>query len=129
MPHLTHLVRWEVLTANALAHRKPSELCSGLREWARSQFRRIPPTLKQFSHEVQLLSEGSNLVSALSRYENKTERREVEQLSRAAGPGSVRERLQAAEPHYRAVHRSNMRTPAEARLNLRIGAGPGRRWR
>jgi hypothetical protein len=38
------------------------------------------------------------------------------------GSGPVRARLQAAVPHYGVVHQSEMRTPAEIRLNLRIGS-------
>lgn len=41
----------------------------------------------------------------------------------ATGPGPVRDRLQAAEPHFRVVHSSEMRTPAEVRLTMRIGSG------
>jgi hypothetical protein len=39
------------------------------------------------------------------------------------GPGPVRARLQAAEPHFGVVHRSKMRTRAEEHLRLRIGSG------
>jgi hypothetical protein len=39
------------------------------------------------------------------------------------GSGPVRARLQATVPHYGVVHQSEMRTPAEIRLNLRIGSG------
>ncbi|HXB66432.1 MAG TPA: hypothetical protein VNV42_16325 [Solirubrobacteraceae bacterium] len=41
----------------------------------------------------------------------------------ATGSGPVRARLQAAEPHFGVVHESQMRTPAEERLRMRIGAG------
>jgi len=41
----------------------------------------------------------------------------------ATGPGPVRVRLQAAAPHFGAAFDSKMRTPAEERLRLRIGAG------
>lgn len=82
MPRLTDLVQREVLATSALAHHKLPELCSDLREWARSRFQHVPPTLRQFSHEVKPFSEGSSLLSALSKYESTTERREVEQLGR-----------------------------------------------
>jgi hypothetical protein len=39
------------------------------------------------------------------------------------GPGPIHARLQAAALHYGVVHQSEMRTPAEVRLNLRIGSG------
>ena len=39
------------------------------------------------------------------------------------GLGSVRARLQAAEPHFGVVCESKMRTPAEEHLRLRIGSG------
>ena len=39
------------------------------------------------------------------------------------GPGPVRARLQAAVPYYGVVHQSEMKTPAQVRLNLRIGSG------
>jgi hypothetical protein len=39
------------------------------------------------------------------------------------GPGPIRTRLQAAERHFSVVFQSEMRTPAEERLRLRIGAG------
>lgn len=81
-PHLTHLVQQEILADSVLAHRKLPELCSDLREWARGGFQRVPPTLQQFSHEVQPYSEGSSLLSALHKYESTTDRREAEQLSR-----------------------------------------------
>jgi hypothetical protein len=41
----------------------------------------------------------------------------------ATGPGPVRARLQAAEPHFGVVHERKMRTPAEEHLRMRIGAG------
>jgi hypothetical protein len=41
----------------------------------------------------------------------------------ATGSGQVRTRLQAAEPHFGVVFESEMRTPAEKHLRLRIGAG------
>jgi hypothetical protein len=41
----------------------------------------------------------------------------------ATGPGPVRARLQAAEPHFGVVHESKMRTRAEEHLRLRIGSG------
>jgi hypothetical protein len=41
----------------------------------------------------------------------------------ATGPGPVRVRLQAAEPHFGLIFESEMRTPAEKHLRLRIGAG------
>jgi hypothetical protein len=41
----------------------------------------------------------------------------------ATGPGQVRTRLQAAEPHFGVVFESEIRTPAEKHLRLRIGAG------
>jgi hypothetical protein len=81
-PRLTHLVRREVIKANAVAHRKLPNLCSGLREWARSRFQQVPPVLKQFIHEVAAFSEGSSVLNALSKYESWTERREVERLGR-----------------------------------------------
>jgi hypothetical protein len=39
------------------------------------------------------------------------------------GPGPVRTRLQAAEPHFGIVFQSEMRTRAQEHLRLRIGAG------
>jgi hypothetical protein len=39
------------------------------------------------------------------------------------GPGPVRVRLQAVVPHFGAAFDSEMRTPAEEHLRLRIGAG------
>lgn len=41
----------------------------------------------------------------------------------ATSPGPIRARLQAAEPHFGVVHESEMRTPAEEHLRMRIGAG------
>jgi hypothetical protein len=38
------------------------------------------------------------------------------------GPGSIRDRLAAAEPHFGVAFQSEMRTPAEKHLRLRIGA-------
>jgi hypothetical protein len=81
-PHLTHLVQKEILAASFLAHRKLPELCSDLREWASSRFQQVPPTLKQFSDEVQPYAEGSSLLNALRKYESTTDRREAEQLGR-----------------------------------------------
>lgn len=40
----------------------------------------------------------------------------------ATGPGPIRARLQAAEPHFGVAFQSEMRTPAEKHLRLRIGA-------
>jgi hypothetical protein len=47
-------------------------------------------------------------------------RRAVEAL--ATGPGPIRTRLQAAEPHFGQAFECEMRTPAERHLKLRIGA-------
>lgn len=41
----------------------------------------------------------------------------------ATHPGSIRTRLQAAEPHFGVVHESTMPIPAAERLRMRIGAG------
>jgi hypothetical protein len=38
-------------------------------------------------------------------------------------PGPIRARLQAAEPHFRTISESEMRTPVEWRLKMRIGSG------
>lgn len=40
-----------------------------------------------------------------------------------AGSGPVHTRLQAAEPHFAQIERSELRTRAERHLDLRIGAG------
>lgn len=40
----------------------------------------------------------------------------------ATGPGPIRGRLQAAEPHFGVAFQSEMQTPAEEHLRLRIGA-------
>jgi hypothetical protein len=45
----------------------------------------------------------------------------VEELT--TGSGSIRARLQAAEPHFGEVHESKMTTAAQERLRMRIGAG------
>jgi hypothetical protein len=41
----------------------------------------------------------------------------------ATGPGPIRVRLQAAEPHFGLAFECEMRTRAEKHLGLRIGAG------
>lgn len=41
----------------------------------------------------------------------------------ATGRGPIRTRLQAAEPHFGLACENEMRTPAERRLGLRVGAG------
>ena len=41
----------------------------------------------------------------------------------ATGPGSIRDRLVAAEPHFGVAFQTEMGTPAEKHLRLRIGAG------